>query len=210
MLEIVFLITTLIGLVLSLFWIILKNSSTKIQAQYTKLAGKLGIKLETPQPKLGGFIRSEPVACGIYRGRDISFSAPGKGLQNTRQIETVLKIEVNNRVLKAQFAPTGIMGSLGQRDSGKLSLWKSGDTAFDSAIDVRSNQSDHLKSLLKPEISQFLIESLKKQTARLYIGNGIIAYTEIGLIADTVTRERFEKSVEILCDFAENAELYTI
>lgn len=210
MLEIVFLITTLIGLVLSLFWIILKNSSTKIQAQYTKLAGKLGIKLETPQPKLGGFIRSEPAACGIYRGRNISFSAPGKGLQNTRQIETVLKIEVNNRVLKAQFAPTGIMGSLGQRDSGKLSLWKSGDTAFDSAIDVRSNQSDHLKSLLKPEISQFLIESLKKQNARLYIGNGIIAYTEIGLIADTVTRERFEKSVEILCDFAENAELYNI
>ena len=102
------------------------------------------------------------------------------------------------------------MGSLGQRDSGKLSLWKSGDTAFDSAIDVRSNQSDHLKSLLKPEISQFLIESLKKQNARLYIGNGIIAYTEIGLIADTVTRERFEKSVEILCDFAENAELYNI
>ena len=210
MLEIVFLITTLIGLVLSLFWIILKNSSTKIQAQYTKLAGKLGIKLGTPQPKLGGFIRSEPVAYGIYRGRDISFSAPGKGLQNTRQIETVLKIEVNNRVLKAQFAPTGIMGSLGQRDSRKLSLWKSGDTAFDSAIDVRSNQSDHLKSLLKAEISQFLIESLKKQNARLYIGNGIIAYTEIGLIADTVTRERFEKSVEILCDFAENAELYNI
>ena len=193
MLEIVFLITTLIGLVLSLFWIILKNSSTKIQAQYTKLAGKLGIKLETPPPKLGGFIRSEPVACGIYRGREISFSAPGKGLQNTRQIETVLKIELNNTVLNAQFAPTGIVGSLGQRDNRKLSLWKSGEIAFDAAIDVRSDQSDHLKSLLKPEISQFLIQSLKKQNARLYIGNGIIAYTEIGLIADDLTRERFER-----------------
>ena len=207
MLEITFLVTALIGLVLSLFWIILKSSSTKIQAQYTQLTRKLGIKLESPPPKLGGFIRSEPVACGIYRGREISFSAPGKGLQNTRQIETVLKIELHNRVFNAQFAPTGIMGSLGQRDSGKLSLWKSGDITFDAEIDVRSDQSDHLKSLLNPEISQFLVQSLKKQNARLYIGNGIIAYTEIGLIADNVTRERFERSVEILCDFAENAEL---
>ena len=207
MLEIAFLVTTLIGLVLSLFWIILQSSSIKIQTQYTQLTRKLGIKLETPPPKLGGFIRGEPVACGIYRGREISFSAPGKGLQNTRQIETVLKIELHNKVFNAQFAPTGIMGSLGQRDSGKLSLWKSGDITFDAAIDVRSDQSDHLKSLLTPEISQFLVQSLKKQNARLYIGNGIIAYTEIGLIADDVTRERFERSVEILCDFAENAEL---
>ncbi|MEC8333368.1 MAG: hypothetical protein VXZ83_04495 [Verrucomicrobiota bacterium] len=207
MLEIAFLVTSLIGLVLSLFWIILKSSSIKIDAQYTQLTRKLGIMLETPPPKLGGFIRSEPVACGIYRGREISFSAPGKGLQNTRQIETVLKIELRNKVFKAQFAPTGIMGSLGQRDSGKLSLWKSGDIAFDAAIDVRSNQSDYLNSLLNPEISQFLVQSLKKQNARLYIGNGTIAYTEIGLIADDITRERFERAVEILCNFAENAEL---
>ena len=205
--EIAFLVTALIGVVLSLFWIILKNSSTKIQAQYTQLSRKLGIKLEATPPKLGGFIRTEPVACGIYRGREISFSAPGKGLQNTRQIETVLKIELHNRVLNAQFAPTGIMGSLSRRDSGKLPLWKSGDVTFDAAIDVRSDQSDRLKSLLNPEISQFLVQSLKKQNARLYIGNGIIAYTEIGLIADDITRERFERLVEILCDFAENAEL---
>ena len=207
MLEIAFLITALIGLVLSLFWIILKSSSIKIQAQYTQLAGKLGIELHTPPPKLGGFIRSEPLVFGIYRGREISFSAPGKGLQNTRQIETVLKIELRNRVLNVQFAPTGIMGSLGQRDSGELALWKSGDITFDAAIDVRSNQNNRLKSLLRPNMLQFLVQSLKKQSARLYIGNGVIAYTEIGLIADDSTRERFERSVEILCDFAENAEL---
>ena len=206
MLKIAFLITALIGIVLSLFWIILKSSSTKIQAQYTQLAGKLGIKLETPPPKLGGFIRSEPVACGIYRGREISFSAPGKGLQNTRQIETVLKIELRNRFLNAQFAPTGIMGSLGQRDSGKLSLWKSGDKAFDTAIDIRSDQSDRLRPLLTPGILRFLMQSLKKRNARLYIGNGVIAFTEIGLIADEAARLRFEQSTEILCDFAENAE----
>lgn len=206
MLEIVFLITALIALVLSLFWIILKDSSSKIEAQYTKLTEKLGINLVTPTPRLFGFIRSEPVACGIYRGREISFSAPGKGLQNTRQIETVLKVELHNKVISAQFAPTGIMGSLGQRDSGRLPRWKSGDKNLDAAIDIRCDHGDRLRSLLKPEILRFLVQSLKKRNARLYIGNGVIAYTEIGLIADEAARVRFEQSTEILCDFAENAE----
>ena len=207
MLEIVFLITALIALVLSLFWIILKNSSSKIEAQYTQLTEKLGINLVTPLPRLFGFIRSEPLACGVYRSREISFSAPGKGLQNTRQIETVLKVELNNKVLSAQFAPTGIMGSLGQRDSGRLPRWKSGDKTLDAAIDIRCDHGDRLRSLLKPRILQFLVHSLKKQNARLYVGNGVIAYTEIGLMADNTARERFEQSVEVLCDFAENAEL---
>ena len=98
------------------------------------------------------------------------------------------------------------MGSLGQRDSGRLPHWKSGDKNFDAAIDIRCDHGDRLRSLLKPEILQFLVQSLKKQNARLYIGNGVIAYTEIGLIADEAARLRFEQSTEILCDFAENAE----
>ena len=87
-----------------------------------------------------------------------------------------------------------------------MSLWKSGDKAFDAAIDIRSDQSDRLRFLLTPDILQFLVQSLKKRNARLYIGNGVIAYTEIGLIADEAARVRFEQSTEILCDFAENAE----
>ena len=207
MLEIVFLVTALIALVLSLFWIILKDSSSKIEAQYKELTEKIGIHLLTSPPRLFGFIRGEPVASGTYRGREISFSAPGKGLQNTRQIETVLKVELRNKVLSAQFAPTGIMGSLGQRDSGRLPRWKSGDKIFDATIDVRCDHGDRLRCLLNPEILQFLLHTLKKQNARLYVGNGVIAYTEIGLMADNTDRKRFEQSIEVLCDFAENAEL---
>lgn len=206
MLETAPFIIALAALVLALFWIILRSSSAKIEAQYQRLGEDLELELELPEPKLAGFVRNEPAAYGTYRGREISFSVPGKGLQNTRQIETVLKVELRDKTLGAQFAPAGIMGSLGQRDSGQKARWQSGDEAFDSTIDVRSDQSERLKSLLTTESLHWLAQSLKKHKAKLYIGGGVIAYTEIGLIANDTVRERFVATIEFLCDFAETVE----
>lgn len=200
-------IIALIALVLSLYWIILRNSSSRIIYQYKCLSKNLNLELELHEPKLAGLIRSEPAAFGTYRGREISFSAPGKGLQNTRQIETVLKVKLRDEILNAQFASAGIMGRLRQRDSGKKSRWFSGDKNFDATIDIRSDQGERLKSILTTEILQWLAHSLKKHRAQLYIGNGVIAYTEIGLIANDAMRERLEQTVEFLCDFAQDIDV---
>ncbi len=206
MLETAPFIIALAALVAAIFWILLRNSSSKIEAQYAKLAKEMELELEIPPPKMAGFIRNEPAAFGNYRDREISFSVPGKGLQNTRQIETVLKLELRDKTLEAQFAVAGIMGSLGQRDSGKKARWQSGNAAFDAAIDVRSDQGERLKELLPPESLGWLAQTLKKHKAKLYIGGGVLAYTEIGLIGNDAARERFESATEFLCDLAETVE----
>jgi len=206
MLETVPFIIALSALVAALYWIILRSSSAKIEAQYARLAKDLKLELEIPAPKLAGFVRNEPAAYGIYRGREISFSVPGKGLQNTRQIETILKIELRDKSLSAQFAPAGIMGSLGHRDSGKKARWQSGDAAFDAAIDVRCDAGERLQTLLSEKSRKWLAQALKKHKAKLYIGAGVIAYTEIGLIGNDAIRERYEDATEFLCDLAETVE----
>jgi hypothetical protein len=206
MLDTLLLIGGLGALVFATFWLILRSSAAKIESQYRILSEKLGLALEVPSPKLGGFVRPEPSAYGQHRGREVSLSVPGKGLQNTRQIETVLKLELRDAALRAQFAPTGLLGSLGQRDSQTKERWRSQDAAFNAAIDVRSDAGPRLDQALSPELRRWLAGNLKKNRARLYIGNGTIAYARLGLVASDAVREHFETALELFCDFAETLE----
>ena len=199
-------IIALVALVVAIFWIILKNASAKIEAQFEHLAKGLELELEIPAPKLAGFVRNEPAVFGTYRGREVSISVPGKGLQGTRQIETVLKIELRDKTLSAQFIKAGMMGKLGQRDSKGAARWKSGDEAFDDSVDVRSNHGERLSALLSSEDRVWISQTLKKYKPNIYIGAGVIAYTELGLIGNEPARERFEQAIEFLCDLAETVE----
>jgi hypothetical protein len=206
MLETIPFIIAVTVLVIAVFWIILRSSSAKIETQYRRLAEDMKLELEVPDPRLAGFIRNEPSVYGSYRGRELSISVPGKGLQNTRQIETVLKIELRDKTLSAQFAASGLMGRLGQRDSGKKARWQSGDADFDAEVDVRSDAGDRLDRLLTEANRRWLSHALKKHKAKIYIGAGVIAYAELGLIGNEAIRERFEAATEFFCDFAETVE----
>ena len=61
------------------------------------------LELTAPDGVLFGFVRPEPFLHGNYRQREVSISAPGKGLQNTRQTETVLKLSVADKGLRLQM-----------------------------------------------------------------------------------------------------------
>ncbi|BCX49610.1 hypothetical protein HAHE_35180 [Haloferula helveola] len=191
---------------LGIFWIILKFSSSRIATQYRLLAERFGLELDQPPVKMGGFVRPDPSLHGEYRGREVSFSAPGKGLKGTRQIESLVKLELKDRRLRAQMAPAGLLGGLRQRDSGGKGRWKSGDEAFDEAVDVRTGNPAILQEVLTDERRKWLASALKKSKATLYIGDGAIAWAKLGLIADEATRLRFEEVVEFFCDFAEAVE----
>ena len=204
-LESAFVIALLIG-VLSFYWIILRSSSKKIFDQYKKLAETFEIELNQPSSKLKGFIRPEPSVYGQYRGREISISVPGKGLQNTRQVESVLKLGHANNSIRAQLTATGPLGALRQRDSGKQSRWKSGDEVFDSAVDVRTNQGDKLSVLFSAEQRAWLAETLNQSKATLYMGGGMLAYAKLGLISNESARKEFESVANFLCDLAESIE----
>lgn len=191
---------------LGLFWLILKFSSGRITTQYRQLAERFGLELEQPEPRMAGFIRPEPSLYGHYRGREVSFSAPGKGLKGTRQMESVLKLELRNPTLSGQLAPSGLLGGLRQRDSGGQGRWKSGDSGFDQTVDVRTNSPERLSEALTDERRSWLAAHLKKAKATIYLGDGTIAYARLGLIADEATRGQFEDAVEFFCDLAEALE----
>ena len=203
--EIIFIIALII-LVALVYWIVLKSSAGKIATQYQLLATRFELALNQSAAKMRGFIRPEPSVYGTYRGREMSISVPGKGLQNTRQIESVLKLELKGSPLSAQLTTAGLLGGLRQRDSRGQARWKSGDERFDQSVDVRTDHSGALAELLTEERRIWLASNLKKSNATLYIGGGNLAYAKLGLIANEDTRKDFEMAAEFLCDLAESVE----
>ena len=203
--EIIFIIALIIVVAL-VYWVVLKSSAEKIAIQYQLLAERFGLELNQATVKMIGFIRSEPSVFGSYRGREMSISVPGKGLQNTRQIESVLKLELKGSQLSAQLTASGPLSGLRQRDSGGQARWKSGDERFDRAVDIRTDQGEAVAALLTEERRIWLTNTLKKSKATLYIGSGNLAYARLGLIANEATRKDFEAATEFLCDLAESVE----
>ena len=205
LLEIAFVVALALG-VAALFWMMVRHSSEKIARQYRQMAQHFQVELTEPKAQLGGFVRSEPFIHGRYRGREMSISVPGKGLQNTRQIETVLKLEVRDKALQWQMAATGLLGGLRQRDSGNKVRWSSGDQAFDAAVDVRSNDDDRLRRIVDADRRATLSALLTACKGTLALRDGVLSFAEFGLIADDRKRQRFEQIGDLLCDLAEMVE----
>lgn len=203
--EIAFVVMLAIGLAV-FFWIIVRNSSRNICQQYEKLAYHLRVKMTQPEPQMLGFIRPEPFVHGVYRGRALSISVPGKGLQGTRQIETTLKIEVTDKNIAWQMTAKGFLSGMSQRDSAGMERWQSNNNIFDLAIDVRTNESSRLSRILHDDRLEAIRAALKGSKATIYLGNGMMVYTKFGLIADDQERERFIKVAELFCDLAEVIE----
>ncbi|WP_193215136.1 hypothetical protein [Luteolibacter marinus] len=188
------------------FWIILHHSAGKISGQYRLLAERFGLELDQPAARMGGFVRPDPSVYGRYRGREISFAALAKGIKDNRQIESVVKVELKDKMLAAELRTTGLLGGLGQGGREGQDPWKSGDEAFDKAVKVRTNQPRTLAEVLTDERRAWLAGTLRHSKATIYIGDGIIAYAKLGLIADEATRRKFEAVAEFLCDLAEAIE----
>lgn len=190
----------------AVYWIIVRSASVKIVKQYEKLANKLRIKLTRSDPQLLGFIRPEPFVHGVYFNRAISISAPGKGLQNTRQIETVLKVEVADKKIQWQMTAKGPLSSVRQRDSAGMERWQSKNNIFDLSIDVRTNEAARLSRILHDDRLAQIVSVLKGSKSSIYLGEGKMVYTRLGLIANDKEREHFQKVVELFCGLAEVIE----
>lgn len=190
----------------ALFWYILKTSAERIAAQYKLLSERFDLELTVPEAKMSGFVRAEPFVHGDYRGREMSISAPGKGLQNTRQSETVLKLSLKDEALQLQITEAGLLGGMRQRDSGQKDRWMSGDRDFDGTLDVRTNDGVRLAMLLDIEVQRALLGLLKGSKATIYVRKGVMAVSVLGMVADDKTRTFFEQATEFLCDFAEVVE----
>ena len=205
LLEICFIVMLSIG-VAALFWLMVRHSSEKIMRQYRTIAQQLKVDLTEPKPQLAGFIRAEPFVHGVYRLREISISVPGKGLQNTRQIETIIKVKVDDESFTWQITATGLLGGFRQRDSGSKQRWLSGDSLFDSAIDVRTNDEVQFARIFDSDRRALIAQVLKDSKGTIAQRGGVLSFSEFGLIADDTKRERFLQLTELMCDLAEVVE----
>ena len=205
LLEVVSVLVLAAGIT-ALFWVMVRSASVKIERQYGKIAQRFRIELTKAEPKLFGFMRPEPFVHGKYRGREISISVPAKGLQGTRQVETTLKVAAASRGFSWQMTSTGLLGGFRQRDSGVKARWSSGDRVFDSAIDVRTNDEERLTRVLHEGRRELILDILKGSKGSIYLGEGVLVFAEMGLIADDVARERFEQITDTFCDLAEVLE----
>ena len=206
LLEICFIVMLSIG-VAALFWLMVRHSSEKIMRQYRTIAQQLKVDLTEPTPQLAGFIRAEPFVHGVYRQREISISVPGKGLQNTRQIETIIKVKVDGESFTWQITATGLLGGFRQRDSGSKQRWLSGDSLFDSAIDVRTNDEVQFARIFDSDRRALIAQVLKDSKGTIAQRGGVLSFSEFGLIADDAKRERFLQLTELMCDLAEVVEV---
>jgi hypothetical protein len=206
LLEICFIVMLSIG-VAALFWLMVRHSSEKIMRQYRTIAQQLKVDLTEPTPQLAGFIRAEPFVHGVYRQREISISVPGKGLQNTRQIETIIKVKVDGESFTWQITATGLLGGFRQRDSGSKQRWLSGDSLFDSAIDVRTNDEVQFARIFDSDRRALIAQVLKDSKGTIAQRGGVLSFSEFGLIADDTKRERFLQLTELICDLAEAVEV---
>lgn len=204
-LEVLLVIVMVIGIAF-LFWTMLRNASLKIQAQFVALSERFGLELTQPPAQLAGFNRPEPFVHGDYRGREMSISVPGKGLQNTRQIETTLKVAVDAKSFHFQITGSGLLGRMRQRDTGKSARWKAGSADFDQALDVRTNNELRLSRVLGPDQQAKVLEFIKASKGTMVCGEGVLVFHKIGLITEVSERERFEAITEFLCDWAEQIE----
>ena len=200
------LIVALGVLVAAVYWFALRGSSRKIVGQYRRLSRALGLELNEPAPAVWGFIRPEPSLYGELDGREISLSVPGKGLQNTRQIETVLKLQVNDRRFAAQVAPNAPLDRFRQPDGRDLERWQSGDPAFDSAWILRAAPRQPTGEVFDAAIRERMASLMQAGKGSLHIGNGVIAYAELGLISNDAKRQRFEAMVAFAGSLAEAIE----
>ncbi len=185
------------------FWVLARTSSERILKQYRALSKRFTLELSEPPAQLLGFVRPEPFVHGEYRRREMSISAPAKGLQNTRQTETSIKIRVVDRGLIFQMTAAGLLANFKQRDGEGLVHWSSGDGLFDSAVNIKASDGDRLGRLLNEDWRSKLRDLLKQSKATVYLSKGVLTYDEIGLIADDKTRMRIEEVVETLYSLGE-------
>jgi len=116
--EILFAISLVVATV-ALFWYLARLAAIRVATQFEALAYEFELELTRREPQWLGFHRPETSLYGQYRGREISISVPGHGKQNTRQIETMLKVEVRDQRLSAQFNLKGWMASLEKKLSSR-------------------------------------------------------------------------------------------
>lgn len=189
-----------------IFWFLVRKGAMRSSEHFEALAEQFSLQLTTGEPRMFGFIRPEPFVHGTYRGREVSIAAGGRGLQGTREVETVIKIAAKTGNFRLQMTRSGRLAKMKQRDAGKDKPFKTGLPDFDGPFDLRGNRAPETARLLTPDMRQRMLEALSGSTGTLYLRNDMGVFVEYGLITSEEQRLKAAQRLDLLIDMAEGVE----
>lgn len=184
-----------------IIWLAAK-ASAQTHENVRRLAGRLGLELEKAQPVLGVFHRS-PRAAGSIRGKAMRLYNYTTGSGKSQHTWSA--------VSAAPAADSGLTFALSRQGFGtKLrELFGAkeitvGNSAFDEAWFVQTNEPDYFRAALLPELQ----EKLRPFKGAFKLEKGVVTYVEQGAFTSEERCQRFERAAEIVCDLADIAEVH--
>ncbi|MEY3773324.1 MAG: hypothetical protein RLZZ129_104 [Verrucomicrobiota bacterium] len=177
------------------------HSTRKMRAQFERLAANLGLLLDPPEPPRG-ITAPPPSLVGSIRGKAVKIHvySTGSGKSRTTWTEVVvtpvLAGDMTFGFTREGFG-TRVMQLFGAKEI------KVGNREFDEAWFVQTNRPDFLRAALLPELQQ----KFRPFRGVCKLEQGLVTYTERGLLANEATRHRFEQAMELACDLADLAEV---
>lgn len=198
------------GALIGLIFQLAKKQSERTHINVQKLAATLGLAV-APATKRFGFW-PEPQVSGQFRGKPARLFTytTGSGKSRTRWAALSLKPRGTGGFtfsLARQGFGTKLAELFGARE---ITI---GDSAFDAAWFIQTNEPEFFQAALIPELRARLNAAFEK-TGRTYSSGSFklekdtAMYVEIGDFADAERCDRFARVAEVLSDFADAAEVF--
>jgi len=205
-----YLLIVVVGLLLAVIAAALvynRRAAGRLEAQYRALARQLALTVETPQARLGGLYPGTPTASGTYRGREVAVYTVGHGMDNTRKTDTAIRVGTRGpENLQVTLSARGLSGKLGQFKRGKDA--PTGDAEFDRKFLLRSNNPGAARALFGPGLRPRLASLWESGSGFITLREGVLRYTEFGLLLEDARRERFVRMADLLCDLGDEVEVF--
>jgi len=177
-----------------------------------QLAAALGLQLEEEPPVLGIFY-PEARAAGRLRGKRVELFpfATGSGKSRTQWSAVAAALPAACGLtfhLQRQGFGSKFMELFGAREI------QTGDAEFDAAWFIQTNQPEYFREALLPELRAKITSLVRELGSRargmeFRLEQGVVRYAEIGSFASGDCLKRCQRAVEIVCDLADLAEVFT-
>jgi hypothetical protein len=183
--------------------------SKKVTQNVQRMAEALHLEFFGRPPKLGLFY-TEARAFGQIRGRRVDLFSFYTGSGKSRVQWAAASAAVSTRNLTFHLRRQGIGTKI--KEIFGASEIQVGDAEFDAAWFIQANQPEFFAAALLPEVRAKVMALVRELGAKargmeFKLEDGAVRYAEMGSFASGDTCDRCQRAVDIICDFAEVAEV---
>lgn len=183
--------------------------SRKALESFNRLAARLGLTPEPAKLKLGFWSGGE--ANGELRGKRARLYSYTTGSGKSRTVWCAVAVQPRQTGgLTFSLTPQGLGSKVAELFGAKEITV--GDPAFDKAWFIRTNQPEFFAAALLPELRTRLAAAIEGQPhpwqPSVKLEKGAVIYAEAGAFNHAGRCERLFRMADILCDFADIAEVH--